>query len=300
MSKIQVKKLHTFLGHSNSIYDLQAYSEHQFLSAGSDGMVVKWDLRMPDEGEVIAKIEGSVYSLLLDKGRDFLYVGHNFDGVHKIDLSTKKEVASISLGTAQIFKIETFKDWILIGLSTGELVVCDHHLEVMSKKRFSEERIRNIATWGDQIILAHSDNSVRILNDRLGQTHKLDGHKNSVFAAKFHPSGKYLASVGRDAHIKVWDAAENFVLRESIPAHLYTINDLVFSKNGRYFISVSMDKAIKLWGAYNFRLLKVLDKDRHAGHGNSVNRALWMDYQDLLVTCSDDRTISVWKIEGSE
>ena len=31
-----------------------------------------------------------------------------------------------------------------------------------------------------------------------------------------------------------------------------------------------------------FKLLKVIDKSRHAGHGTSVNKLLWTDYQDQL------------------
>ena len=57
-----------------------------------------------------------------------------------------------------------------------------------------------------------------------------------------------------------------------------------------------MDKAIKVWDAKTFKLLKVIDKARHAGHGTSVNKLLWMNYKDTLVSCSDDRTISLWDI----
>jgi WD40 repeat protein len=143
--------------------------------------------------------------------------------------------------------------------------------------------------------------SIKIIDtDQLSLVHELKGHQNSVFTSPFHPSGKYIVSGGRDAQLKVWDTQAKYVLRESIPAHLYTINHIVFSKDGRYFVSASMDKSIKLWDAYNFRLLKVLDKERHAAHGNSVNKLLWMNYRDLLVTCSDDRSISVWDLNIEE
>ncbi|MEQ9007028.1 MAG: WD40 repeat domain-containing protein, partial [Ekhidna sp.] len=53
MGTISAKKLHTFLGHNDSIYTLQELDDHRFISAGGDGMVVLWDLKLPDEGEVI-------------------------------------------------------------------------------------------------------------------------------------------------------------------------------------------------------------------------------------------------------
>ncbi|WP_420318002.1 WD40 repeat domain-containing protein [Ekhidna sp.] len=301
MSKIEVKKLHTFLGHTDSIYTLHALDDSRFISAGGDGMVVMWDLKSPDEGEVIVKIPCSIYALTFDEKEGFLYVGQNNQGVHKIDLKAKKEVKSINLGEHQIFTIEIFNNNIWAGLSNGEVLILSKDLEILGRKKLAKDRIRNIDRYDKDIAIACSDNVIRIVEEEsLDVQFELRGHKNSVFASKFHPSGKYLISAGRDAHFKVWDTQAEYTLRESIAAHLYTINDVIFRSDGRYFVTASMDKAIKLWDAHNFKLLKVLDKHRHAGHGNSVNKLLWMNYRDLLVTCSDDRSISVWEIKFAE
>lgn len=301
MGKIDVKKLHTFLGHNDSIYTLHSLDDHRFISAGGDGMVVLWDLRSPDEGEVIVKIEGSVYAVFYDAKEGFLYVGQNNDGIHKIDLKAKNEVGSIQLGDHQLFDLKVINDQIWAGLSNGEVVVLSKDLIIENRVKYANDRVRNFDTFENLVAVAFSDNITRIIDSKSMEVlHELKGHKNSVFAARFHPSGKYLISGGRDAQLKVWDSEADFVQRESIAAHLYTINDVIFRKDGRYFVTASMDKAIKLWDAHNFRLLKVLDKHRHAGHGNSVNKLLWMNYRDLLVTCSDDRSISVWETKFEE
>jgi WD40 repeat protein len=41
----------------------------------------------------------------------------------------------------------------------------------------------------------------------------------------------------------------------------------------------------------------VIDYARYGGHKNSINRLIWTSYQDLLVSASDDKNISVWKID---
>lgn len=58
-----------------------------------------------------------------------------------------------------------------------------------------------------------------------------------------------------------------------------------------------MDKSIKIWEAATFRLLKVIDRARHAGHGTSVNKLLWLEYHDRLISASDDRTVSIWAVD---
>ncbi len=301
MNKISVKKLHTFLGHNDSIYTLEEVSDKKFLSAGGDGMVVLWDLETPDEGEVIAKVPGSIYAISYDSKNNHLYVGQNNEGLHKIAFDTKKEIGSVQLGKHQIFDIKLIDDVLWVALQSGEVAILTRDLQIISRKKFGNDRVRNIEQFGNQVAIAFSDNVTRVFDlESKEMIHELKGHKNSVFSSRYHPSGKYLVSVGRDAHIKVWDANESYVLRESIAGHLYTINHLVFRKDGRYFVTASMDKAIKLWDAYNFKLLKVLDKHRHAGHANSVNKLLWMNYRDLLVSCSDDRSISIWEIDFEE
>ncbi|WP_425392612.1 WD40 repeat domain-containing protein [Ekhidna sp.] len=301
MSKIEVKKLHTFLGHNDSIYTLQVVDDKRFISAGGDGMIVLWDLESPDEGEVIVKIPNSVYALTYDPDEGYLYVGQNNEGIHKIDLQGKKEVKSIHLGDHQIFDLQLVDDKVSVGLSNGEVITLSKSLSIENRKKYASDRIRCIDQFENQIALGCSDNITRIIDRSSDEVlFELKGHKNSVFASKFHPSGKYLITAGRDAQLKVWDTQVDYVLRESIAAHLYTINDVIFRADGRYFVTASMDKSIKLWDAHNFKLLKVLDKHRHAGHGNSVNKLLWMNYRDLLVTCSDDRSISVWEIKFAE
>ena len=58
-----------------------------------------------------------------------------------------------------------------------------------------------------------------------------------------------------------------------------------------------MDKSIKVWDTTELKLLKVIDKARHAGHGTSVNKLLWTSFNDQLISASDDRTLSVWSLK---
>ncbi|MBV6646789.1 MAG: WD40 repeat domain-containing protein [Cyclobacteriaceae bacterium] len=298
MSKVLVEKVKTIKGHTDCLYTLAARDDRRFFSAGADGMVVEWDLSDPEDGQLIAKIPSSIYSLcyIVQKGR--LILGQNFSGIHLIDVESKKETGSLQLTTSAIFDIKHHHDKILVATGSGEVLVVHEDLQIIKRLHHSDKSARTIEVLPNQnqFAVGYSDNHIRIFDlESFELIKELDAHKISVFALKMHPNGKLLLSGSRDAHVKIWETTQ-YGLVDSIVAHMYAINHIDFSPNGEHFVTCSMDKSIKVWDASSFKLLKVIDRARHAGHGTSVNRLLWMKHQNWLVSCSDDRTISVWDI----
>jgi WD40 repeat protein len=301
---VQVSKIDTFSGHRDCVYTLERATEpHQFFSAGGDGLVIRWDLTMPDVGELFAQVPASIYALCFDELRNQLWVAQNFEGIHLIDVETKQEIKSIKITSASIFDIKIQGNNALIGLSDGTIVVMDVEEFVVRKHiKASDKSVRNIAVnsiYGE-FAVAYSDFSVKIfdLQDfslKLVVSH----HTNSVFTLAYSPDFQYLITAGRDAHLKILEVNNQYNLSQDIAAHLFAINDIKFSPDKKLFATCSMDKSIKIWDAEQFKLLKVIDKARHAGHGTSVNKLWWSSYDNLLVSASDDRLISVWNIEES-
>ncbi len=76
---------------------------------------------------------------------------------------------------------------------------------------------------------------------------------------------------------------------------MYAINHLCFSPDGNLFLTCNMDKSKVTKDAGPKSSTQGIDRVRHAGR-TSVNKLLWTDYQDQIVSCSDDRTLSVWKL----
>lgn len=303
MSKIQVNKSHTLTGHNDCIYALTEGSDPRFFYTGAgDGMVVEWDLDQPKNGKLIAKLPHSVYALAVDRERNHLIIGHNFEGIHVVDLSENKEIWSLKLTDQAIFDIKVFGSEILIGTGDGVLVVVDADEKAVKKHvKLSSKSIRvmSIASGKRQLAIGLSDHSIKILDlaDDFQPVANLAGHSNSVFALSYSPDEQTLVSGSRDAQMKFWDTA-SYSLTENIVAHMYAINFLSFKEDGKYLVTCSMDKSIKVWDAIDHKLLKVIDKARNAGHGTSINKVLWSTYSDEVVSVSDDRTISIWQIEA--
>lgn len=301
MPTIQVQKIATFSGHRDGVYALErAAHPHQFFSAAGDGMVVRWDRQQSDQGQLIARVPASVYALHYQPEQNWLWIGQNFDGVHVIDLHDNREIKSVKLTSAAIFSLQSWKDFLYIATGDGTIIALNAETATIrhrSKPSDKSARCLAINPIRGELAVGFSDHSIRIFDlSTLQLIRQLTGHTNSVFALKYSPDYRFLLSGGRDAHLNVWKADENYALHQSIVAHLYAINSITYSPEEQYFVTASMDKSIKVWDATTFRLLKVIDKARHAGHGTSVNCLLWTDYQQQILSGSDDRTISVWQL----
>ncbi|GAB4339278.1 MAG: hypothetical protein OHK0038_18380 [Flammeovirgaceae bacterium] len=300
-SFINVQKIHTFTGHRDSIYTIEkGENERSFFSSGADGMVVRWFLDKPNEGELIAKVPNTVYALKFISELNALYIGQNQEGIHWIDINQKKEIRSLKLTSQAIFDLQFVdgKLWIAEGL--GKIQVVDvEKWSVISQMTHSQASVRTLAhnPLTKEMAAGYSDFCIRIFSTTDFTLKKeFLAHKNSVFTLKYSPDYQHLLSGSRDAHLKIWNVQQDYTLKEAIVAHLFTINHLEYRKDGRFFATCSKDKSIKVWSSANFKLLKVIDKARHAGHGTSVNKLLWLG-SEYLASCSDDRNISIWKLE---
>ncbi len=301
MIHVNVKKIHTLTGHTDCVYALEpGHSPHLFFSAAGDGMVVLWDLRDPGVGQLIARLPNSIYALHYLKESDWLVSGHNYDGIHVLDWKEKKEIRSIQLTASAIFDIRSFGNDLFIASGDGQVTVVDLRSWTVRKKlAFSEKSARALAVnpvFGE-LAVGYSDHAIRVFGlDDLGLKYEWVGHENSVFTLSYTSDFKTLLSGSRDARLKAWDSSKEYRQSGEVVAHLYAINHIAFSPDGKHFVTCSLDKSIKVWQADELKLLKVIDKTRHAGHGTSVNKLYWTSFDNQLVSASDDRTISVWDI----
>jgi len=305
VNNISVNKLNTLTGHNDCIYTLErSTSDNLFFSGAGDGMVVQWDLNDSENGQLIAQVPNSIYALKYSPRTGILGVGQNYEGIHLIDVASQKEIGSIKFTEGAIFDIQILDKFLIIGTGNGELIILDPaKFSIVKKLKLSEKSIRSIAVHplGHQLAAGLSDNSIKIIDlKNLKIEKEINAHQNSVFTLKYFPGTSLLISGSRDAHLKVWDSEKNYESVTSIVAHMYAINHLEFSPDNKHFVTCSMDKSIKVWDANQFKLLKVIDKARHAGHGTSVNKLLWTNFNNQLVSCSDDRSISVWDINFTE
>lgn len=275
--------------------------QRSILSGAGDGWVAEWSVDQPADGALLARIETQIFSLLFLEANNLVVLGNMQGGVHWVDLEQPKNTLNIAHHKGGVYGIERHDH--LVWTLGGDGLLTRWDLEnrtSIDSLRLSQESLRCLAycPQRNEIAIGASDHAIYLLDaDSLSIRSVIAGaHNNSVFCLTYSSNGELLFSGGRDAHLKRWVLGKKVELSHAVPAHWFTVNDLVWGPGQQYLISGSRDKTIKIWNPRNLELLKVLEPGRDGGHVNSVNRLLWVEDSQTLVSGSDDRSLIFWKI----
>ena len=147
---------------------------------------------------------------------------------------------------------------------------------------------------------------------------------------RFHPSGKILASAGRDREIRLWDIDR--VKENRLRGHHSMVSDIAFYQHGKMLISASHDHTVKFWDCSTRRLVKSITLPQHIwnfsvrpdgamlavanqneiilwdlvhdrrqailrGHSHLVWGLAFHPKKNILASASHDSTIKLWDLQ---
>ncbi|MFZ1705381.1 MAG: hypothetical protein WAT79_13620 [Saprospiraceae bacterium] len=286
-----------FTGHRSSIYCLaDMKGTTRFLSSGGDGWIVSWDkLGLEENGTLLAKVEGKIFSLQYSLEQNLILAGDMEGHLYWIDVLQKKTIKRLVLHKGSIFNICIVGEEVWTCGADG--VLCKSHLTEMKPQisiRLSNQGLRCLEFLGDTLIIGGSDQNIRIVDrENLTTINEFPkAHGNTIFCIHIDKEG-YVFTGGRDAMLKKW-SSETWEIEKSLAAHRFTINKIISVMEGM-ILTVSRDKTIRFWDKEDMTLIKSFDFSK-GGHIQSVNDALYFPEERSIVTASDDRTIILWKI----
>lgn len=128
--------------------------------------------------------------------------------------------------------------------------------------------------------------------------HTCSGHRHHVLCTGWTPDGQYFVSADRSGEIRIWNPQTGLPKGAPLKGHTKWVTSLAFEPvhsepSCTRFASSSKDHTVKIWNINNGRCETVI-----SGHSDSVECVKWGG-TGLLYTCSRDRTIKVWAVDGS-
>jgi WD40 repeat protein len=287
-----------FTGHRGAVYALDGQGDdHRFLSGSGDGRVVRWDLRSPDAGELVADAVHAVFSLYHDAARKILIIGNENGGLHVIDLVEREEIRLLQAHQKGIFNIRSLPgERLACAAGDGSLSIWQlPSMELIRRIPLCEEKVRgmDVDATGEWLAVACGDGSVRVLDTTdLNEHHTIEAHAKGAASVTWHPRKPVLISGGRDGFLRFWRSDDRFRPLHAIPAHRANIYGIRFDADATICATASRDKTVKLWDGSTFDVQAKLDL-KAGGHTHSVNAVRWCA-DGTLLSCGDDKRIIRW------
>lgn len=299
---MEVTKAFGLTGHQNPVFALELSQKPGILfSAGNDKGLVEWDLEKQAFIKVMFPVAASVYAVHCPAEFPLMFTGLRSGKVQVFDFIAQKTTAVLAQHTKPIFDIKSVprKKELLVASEDGVVSVWSlTTLQLVHTIPVSHDTVRSISISPDekQVAFGCRNGEVQVYN-LIDYSHiaTLKDHSMAVFTVQYSTDGQHLLSGARDAQIKVWDTA-TLTLKQSIAAHLFAVNHIIFHPTQPYFASASMDKSIKIWGADDFKLYKIISREKgYASHQLSINKLAWNGNQ--LLSTGDDKRIIAWDVQ---
>ena len=127
--------------------------------------------------------------------------------------------------------------------------------------------------------------------DSLDLVGVLVGHNGNVRAVGWSPDGKWIASGGDDATVRIWEATG--VPAHVLEGHLAPVRDVAWHPQSQSLATAALDGTIRMWGV-----------DGHAGlviegHEAPVTAVAWSPDGKLLASGDENRTVRFWSPDGT-
>ena len=142
-------------------------------------------------------------------------------------------------------------------------------------------------------VLPPVQTNLRQVIEKVRESHRLQGHSNSVWSVCFSPNGQTIVSGSDDKMIRLWDLAGN-PIGQPFQGHSASVWSVCFSPDGQTIVSGSADQTIRLWDLAGNPIGQPFQ-----GHSNGVWSVCFSPDGQTIVSGSADKTIRLWDLAGN-
>ncbi len=296
-----IQQIHYLQGHKGGIYTLcHGFEDNSFLSAGSDGLICKWNPDQNQNGVIIAQTGERLFSLLAFPAQKVIFAGTMQGDLFHLNFKNEQMVKRFKFHQPSIYRLAEWKDLLIVAAGDGIISIWNpENGDIINHLKITHQKLRSLDIDTENDILYTGDANGNLWILKLPEITLIDKiqnlHDKTIFSIKYLQTEKLLVTGGLDAHIKICDGKGK--IHQDIQAHWFCVNDICDLTGTPFMATASRDKTIRIWDKRDWSLVKEISSPKFATHLHSVNSLLWKEEELILYSAGDDGNIFGWKFE---
>ncbi len=280
---------------------------NRLAAAGGDQVVVIWDVSKEKAIKELTGPESAILSLAVGDNGKLILAGSADKTVRGFDPEDTKPVWTWTARSAVCaVALAKGSKHAAVGLADGTLVTLDLHGTTPKESSSQSGHVAGVACVayspdGSRLASVGGDGALRVwsIGDNGAPTPlvKFEGQMKPgatftpLTGVAFAPDGRYVAGVGADGVVRVYDIQTKSEVR-GLRGHVDWVAAVAFSPDGRYIASVGVekDKALRIFE------LPPLEITGGGGHARAVMAVAVSPNGKYTATAGTDQTIKVWDI----
>lgn len=299
----------SLLGHSDEVLAVQFSNDgRRLISGGMDNSIFMWNLEDHCKNTAVfgpAKLP--ITDIRFSQDDQNIY-GSSADGsISYYNTHSSKKVRKLMADVKVINSIDVSKkgtECVISASNSGTVKIFDVREKEAVKTFPNQYPVLAVCFGFDYTTFCTGgiDNIIRVWDTRLEKpVRELEGHSDSITSLSISHEGSFLLSNSMDNSMKVWDLKTNSASKvhlKSYTGHMHGLEkNLIrggFNYNGHLVSCGSSDGKVRIWDSNRRTVLLTL-----GGHEGCANQVIFSPNNDIVASCSADKTIILTELPVS-
>lgn len=282
-----------FDGHRGAVLSLAGNSQDNFFySSGSEGLIVRWQRDVPNEGQVLLKLSGYVSCLAYDHQEKRIFAAVNHKGIYIINAESGTIIKSIDVPFASFGSLQLIGDNIIVTTKIGEILIL---------KKASLKLIKRISTGKKEFSQTVVDSNYMWYSDSAGlkkvKMGTVEEKEESIkLDEKIHAIGLMENSLLTltDTGLFRWDLSKSNRKREIIETNTIDFESITINPVSSTVYVLLATNIIYVYqlGKKGIQLIEKIQIE----HNGRINDLLWIENYKFVISAGADKKIGVWQL----